>query len=223
MRTLTPYPGVIHVIYSKQTVLAKAFMRMQEFYESGIPGFKGKHFTRDEFKKAYAEMMGTGISYEEFTYYDDWGGFNVPGDVARKFMKLFTPDFMEKSLMKSIESHAPLNKPFYVIGTFESGGDSIIDHELSHAFWHLHDDYREMMQGLVEGLPVRFRARLRRELGSMGYCEDVLDDETAAYLSTSSVLELDELVNRTDIPWKHALAFQRAFRDYLESKSSDSQ
>tara|TARA_R110002094_G_scaffold214658_1_gene185187 strand:- start:7456 stop:8124 length:669 start_codon:yes stop_codon:yes gene_type:complete len=221
MKVLTPYPGVIHVIYSEQTILAKAFMRMQEFYESAIPGFKGRQFTRDEFKKAYAEMMGT----EEFTYYDDWGGFNVPGNVANKFMKLFTLDSMdEESLMKSIKQHTPWPpyKPFYVIGTFESGGDSIIDHELSHAFWHLHDDYREMMQGLVEGLPMRFRARLKRELGSMGYCEDVLDDETAAYLSTSSVLELDELVNRTDIPWKHALTFQRAFRDYLESKSSGS-
>ena len=222
MRTLTPYPGVIHVIYPKQTMLAKAFMRMQEFYESGIPGFKGQHFTRNEFKKAYAEMMGTGVSYEEFTYYDDWGGFNVPGDVADKFMKLFTPDFMEESLMDAIKQHAPLhNKPFYVIGTFESGGESIIDHELSHAFWHLHSEYRKMMQGMVESLPKTFRRTIRSHLTRMGYCEAVLDDETAAYLATSSVLELDDLVDQADIPWKHALTFQRTFRSYLENKSSD--
>jgi len=221
MQVLTPFPGVIHIVYPYQTILAKAFMRMQEFYESGIPGFKGQHFTRDEFKKAYAEMMGTGVGYEEFTYYDDWGGFNIPGDVADKFMKVFTPDFMEEGLMEAIKQHAPLHdKPFYVIGTFESGGESIIDHELSHAFWHLDSEYRERMRGLVERLPRGFRTRLRRELESMGYCEDVLDDETAAYLSTSTIIELDELVSRSDIPWQQVVTFQRVFRDYLESKPS---
>tara|TARA_R110002096_G_scaffold390110_2_gene584576 strand:+ start:521 stop:1192 length:672 start_codon:yes stop_codon:yes gene_type:complete len=222
MKVLTPYPGVVHVIYPKQTMLAKAFMRMQEFYESGIPGFKDKHFTRDEFKKAYAQMMGTGVSYEEFTYYDDWGGFNVPGDVADRFMWTFEPDFMEAGLVRTVKDHRPTDdKPYYVIGTFESGGDSIIDHELSHAFWHLHSDYRKMMQGMVESLPKTFRHTIRHHLLEMGYCESVLDDETAAYLATSTVLELDDLVDQADIPWKQALTFQRTFRSYLENKSSD--
>ena len=219
---LKPFPGIIHVVYPNQVILAKAFMRMQEYYESAIPGFKGEHFSRDQFKAAYAKMMGTGTSYEEFSYYDDWGGFNVPGDVADRFMWNFEPDFMETRLVKAIKDNKPKGDgSYYVIGTFHSGGDSIIDHELSHAFWHLHDEYREMMQKMVYGLPVTFRSRLRRELSKMGYCDEVLDDETAAYLSTSSVLELDDLVDQADIPWKHALTFQRTFRSYLENKSSD--
>ena len=74
---------------------------------------------------------------------------------------------------------------------------------------------------MVESLPKTFRHTIRHHLLEMGYCESVLDDETAAYLATSTVLELDDLVDQADIPWKQALTFQRTFRSYLENKSSD--
>lgn len=211
-----PFRGVIHVVYPNQTMLAKAFMRMQEFYESHLDDFKGRHFTRDEFKKAYAEFRGTGTGYGEFTYYDDWGGFNVPGDVANRFMRLFKPDFMEETLVRLIKKNRKPRGEYYVIGTHAKDPSATVDHELSHAFWHLHPEYREEQQSLVDGLPRRFYKQAKRALNSMGYCDEVIDDEITAYLSTGTLHETVDVMQTEQIPWKYMLEFQKIFVEHYK-------
>ena len=55
IKLVKPYPGVLHIIHPNQRMQAKSWMRVQEFYESPLSNedgpFRGRHFTRDEFKQ----------------------------------------------------------------------------------------------------------------------------------------------------------------------------
>lgn len=217
-----PFPGIIHLEFNCQLNLAKAFMRLQEFYESPLGDFRGRCFTRDEFKQAYAEFKGTGTGWGEFTYYSDWNGFNVPGDVADKFLEIFDIDFMEEYLVDTIREHRKPNGQYYVIGTHTKGVATVGDHELSHAFWYLDPDYRKSAQHLVDmWLPILFIALASNALKKMGYHEDVIDDEITAYLSTSTLVDMVETFDTEMIPWGVALKFQRHFADYLKNKEDE--
>lgn len=217
-----PFPGVLHLEFNSQLNLAKAFMRMQEFYESPLGDFRGRYFTRDEFKQAYAESKGTGTGWGEFTYYSDWNGFNVPGNVADKFLEIFNIDFMEQYLVDTIREHRDSYGQYYVIGTHTQGEATVIDHELSHAFWYLDPAYRKLAQHLADmELPIIFHALASNALKKMGYHEDVLDDEITAYLSTSTILDIVETFDTEQIPWDVALKFQRHFTDYLEAREDE--
>ncbi|MHA2063095.1 MAG: hypothetical protein ACXABY_01820 [Candidatus Thorarchaeota archaeon] len=216
-----PFPGIIHLEFNSQRKLAQAFMRIQEFYESPLGDFRGRFFTSDEFKQAYAEFKGG-----EFTYYTDWNGFNVPGDVADKFIKMFEADLEpwthEQQLVDAIKEHREPNGRYYVIGTHTQGVSTVGDHELSHAFWHLDLTYRESAQHLVEiELPVSFRALAGKALQKLGYHEDVLDDEITAYLSTSTLADMAKTFDTEMIPWNIALKFQQHFENYLEARHDE--
>ncbi len=217
----TPFPGVLHFVYPNQRMLAKSFMRVQEFYESPLGDFKGRFFTRDEFKTAYAKSNEDRYK-GEFTYYEDWNGFNVPGNVFDKFIELFKADFMEESLVEAVKRHKG-QEPYYVIGTHEgsSAMQGLIEHELSHAFWHLDEIYRREAMLLVLTLPALFRIAGNKALTDLGYCEEVLDDEMAAYLSTSTMAEIADRLDTEAIPWQYVLKFQQHFANYLEEKEDE--
>ena len=212
-KVLLPFSRVIHVVYPDQETLAKKFMRLQEFYESALPGFRGRHFTREEFKKAYAKDRGI----PRFTYYTDWAGFNVPGRVVNKFMKVFTPDPVECNLLKLIDENKPSRGRYYVIGTYHSDHPSTIEHELSHAFWELDSKYRSNAERLITSLPLDFYGRMIEVLREV-YCQEVLDDEVTAYLSTGTMTDLVRLMGDVDLPWHAILRFQQNFRDHILGK-----
>ena len=213
-KVLLPFPRVIHIVYPTQRTLANKFMRMQEFYESSLLGFRGQRFTRKEFKKAYMEDRGA----SRFTYHDDWGGFNVPGRVANKFMRMFTPDSVERDFLKLINKHKPTRGRYYVIGTYESDDSPTVSHELSHAFWELDPRYKANAMRFVKALPRKFYNDMLKQLRELGYCEEVLDDEVTAYLSTSTMPDLVDVLNERDLPWSLILQFQENFEDYLIGK-----
>lgn len=203
----------MHFVFPNQHALASAFMRVQEFYESPIEDFRGGHFTRAEFKEAYMADRDA----DEFTYYDDWSGFNVPGDVMDKFMRTFDIDLSEKFLMDTIAQHHSPHGQYYVIGTFEGGDGTTVDHELSHAFWYLHPHYRETAEHLIETrLAPHFKKKAGDAIAAMGYHEDVIDDEIVAYLSTSTLGDLVETLDTEKIPWKSVLKFQQHFVHHLK-------
>lgn len=216
-----PFPGVLHFIYPNQTMLCKGFMRLQEFYESPLENdngfFRGRFFSRDEFKEAYIKSTNTGIDFGEFSYYDDWNGFNIPGSVVDEFIKMFDPDLMEEYLIQAIKQFRG-TQPYYVIGTHYQGDVTTIEHELSHAFWHLDQDYRLGAFDIVCSLPTKFRTVGNKALSDMGYREGVFDDEITAYLSTSTMTNIVDIFDTEDIPWKHTLGFQQHFAAHLDTK-----
>lgn len=218
-----PFPGILHVIYPNNLMLGRGFMRVQEFYESPLGDFKGRYFTRDEFKEAYAKFKGTGTGWGEFTYHEDWVGFNVPGNVFDEFLKVFDFDIdtSEERLVEAIKRYRRMDGQYYVIGTVDQGHATTIEHELSHAFWYLDPNYRKRAIHLMSELPMVFDAMALGALTKMGYHHDVIDDEVTAYLSTSTMADMVDTFKTTDIPWKVALKFQQQFADYLEDKEDE--
>src|ERR1700760_4146537 len=82
--------GLYHILFENQYSCCSTFLRLQEYYESPIKGIRGNYFTLEQFMDAYAETKGN------FTYTLDWGGFNVPGHVIKKFFDLFGMNLLEK-------------------------------------------------------------------------------------------------------------------------------
>lgn len=71
------------LVFENQKELASTFVRFQEHYES--PEFAGKTFSLEEFKEWYIKNSEKGRETGEFTYYEDWSGFNIPSYVMRPF------------------------------------------------------------------------------------------------------------------------------------------
>ena len=75
--------NIFHISFSTQHELASTFLRFQEYYES--PKFRGKIFSFYEYKKWYTANSPKGKKTGKFTYYKDWGGFNIPSYVLKPF------------------------------------------------------------------------------------------------------------------------------------------
>lgn len=170
--------NIWYLLFENQYKLCSTLMRMQEFYESPLKNIRGKVFTLEQFMDSYAAFRG------DFSYTSDWGGFNVPGNVVRKFFEKFSHDLLlkEKVLKHAL---APLmkQKKFYVIAGYERG--KVFEHELAHAFYYLRPQYKKDMLKLEEKISKKKLATIHAKLKKLGYDESVYEDEVQAYLSTS--------------------------------------
>ncbi len=92
MKVKPIYPNLYLYTFPNQYELASTFIRLQEFYESPYKEIKGKYFTSENFMDLYAKDQKD----NKFTYFDDWNGFNIPGDIVLKFAQLFQNDLTKK-------------------------------------------------------------------------------------------------------------------------------
>ena len=170
--------GLIHVRFSDQKILALTFLRFAEHFEN--PKFKGKYFKREEFVDWYTATKG------EFTYHDDWDGFNIPSDILKPFFEgKFDPlSPEEKSFIGLFKER---RGAFYIIGTAESSKPSTFLHEFSHALFYLHTSYREAVIKILQTASTPDIAE--HLLTKLSYDQDVLQDEIHAYL----LFEMDYL------------------------------
>ena len=173
-------PRLFHAKFKGQRAMCSTFMRFQEYYESPNDKFRGHYFTKAQYAKWYAEQRG------EFSYYEDWGGFNVPNNIIEAFANgTFDPlSAREKNLLAVLSSFRPklFDKPFYLIATCGRAAD--IAHEVAHGLWYLNKDYKKEMECYLESFSPVFKRRFLRALGEGGYCADVLPDELQAYIIT---------------------------------------
>ena len=169
---------IYHVQMTSTKVLCKTFMRFQEHYES--PRFRDQVFTREQFKKWYA---GTRASLE-YTYEEDWAGFNIPSYILEPFYNgAFDPLLQcEKDLIKLFEDKKDEN--FYIIGSANGNLDTM-RHEIAHGLWYTVEEYYDKQLAIVKSIPMIKRVALKNMLLVMGYCDQVIDDETHAYLLTN--------------------------------------
>ena len=179
---INPYPKIYHLLFSNKYKLAMHFLRYQEFYESRSQ-FKGKFFTIIEFMEWYT------IIYSQksvFTYPDDWSGYNVPGHILVQFLdRTKIPDInpYDHYMLDLIEFIKTVEDgdQFYLIGTFTNGKQKTYDHELAHAFFYLHLDYRRKVIERLDKLNPNTRLAFHDKLRELCYCDEVLDDEMNAY------------------------------------------
>lgn len=165
----------IYLIESKtRQDLAATFIRFQEYYES--PVFKGRPFSVDEFASWYASKYGA------FSYCQDWAGFNIPSWVLGPFKN---GDFdplteKEKNLLNFFKN---IQCDFYVIGATRQDEEcaDTIKHEFAHGAFFMNHDYRI---DVINCLRAHKPHPIKFALKEIGYGDNVLEDETNAYLLT---------------------------------------
>src|ERR1043166_6690987 len=72
--------------------LSSTFLRIQEHYES--PHFHGRVFTLEQFMDWYAAKN----EKKEFSYFEDWDGFNVPSTAFQPFYDGRFDPLLEKEI-----------------------------------------------------------------------------------------------------------------------------
>jgi hypothetical protein len=167
--------------------LASTLLRFQEYYES--PKFKGKTFTLEEYKKWYTKNSPKGIKTGKFTYYNDWGGFNIPSHTLKPFYKgVFDPlTDAEKSVLKSFNKIR--NQKFYIIGVYGNVDKSILKHEIAHGMYYSNKKYREEVNNILKEIdPVAVNQIRKYFKKYSGYHKDVYMDEIHAYILTEESL-----------------------------------
>lgn len=222
-------PKVYHVRAESQYEITSTFMRLQEYYESPYSSIYNKYFTHEQYMDTCAH--GTSRSAQEdivFTYFDDWAGFNVPGNVFNRWVKKFSQHYLwekEQQLIDLVYDQLENKRSrFYVIGSYDDSEDGprVIDHELSHAWFYLDRKYKKKMLELVGKLSKSTYDTLKKSIMDEGYRESVIDDEIQAYLATNPMVTTKDMFPKGyNIPWDLVLEFQSVFHAAKEEKVLD--
>src|SRR5690606_21012077 len=122
------------------------FMRFQEMYESNSPRFRGKSFELIDYITWYTSKNDED---EKFTYFNDWGGFNLPLYIITEWNSKakdvnnydrFMMSIAEKILKDSGENErAP-----YLIGC-KTGCEATMSHEIAHGLYYTDHNYKNEM------------------------------------------------------------------------------
>jgi hypothetical protein len=182
-------PNVFAVIVKDHYHRAMLFCRVQEYYESPNPEFRGKNFSIWDYIEWYSRRNN-----DVFTYTYDWGGFNIPlktaWDCYEKLKETETPyDKVMDEIIRTIEmtmfnKKNTRNWNAYIIGADSTESDTF-EHEICHGLYATNKDYRELVDEVTIAIPLKDYQAFRKNLLKMGYNGIVIDDEIQAYLSTN--------------------------------------
>ena len=187
-------PRVILLKFESQYEIASTMMMLQEYYESPYDNVFRKIVSYEEYMETYAKDTGN------FTYFTDWSGFNIPGNIVRDYIvfKSLVEDYIwnkEKQLFEIIKPYIQkYNEDFYVIAIHK---ETDIKHELAHALYYLNKEYKERINKVINKRLKYFKDK-KKKLLKMGYRIDMIDDEQQAYfleakLSCSVPLKIFEM------------------------------
>jgi len=195
-----PGSKIICIVFDTQYELTSSFLRLQEFYECPDEEFRGKFFTHEQYMDYYATTHKG-----KFSYFEDWGGFNITDVAFKQFCALFLHNMWKKELMviNSINefiAEKDIKGSFYIIAYHKEDKreNEFIEHECAHAFWYLNSEYKKEMQKLLERLQRVYPKALnsmKKKLMKMGYSETVMEDELQAYISTTNRVRLHKDFN----------------------------
>jgi len=171
--------------FEEQYDLNMHFLRLQEFYESTNPLFRGRHFKILDYMRWYSLERDGAKGY--FSYHDDWAGFNVPSHVFDEVYRKSTPPDINDYDVTMTEIYETLlrregDDKFYVIGSVDLG--QVFDHEVAHALYYTSEEYKSEQLRNITMLPDAAVTGLRETLIKEGYIPQVIEDEIQAYLST---------------------------------------
>lgn len=182
MRLIKVTEKIPLIIFDTNKEAALTLCRFQEHYESPNVKFRESPFTLRQFKNWYIKENG------EFSYPEDWGGFNFPSSIVDKFKKgMFNPLFKrEENFIKSIKG---FKSPFYVIATFQEGNEDIelfLKHEIAHALFYTSPTYRKNALNIIKEFK-EWELNMLKSTLEHGYGENTIVDEIHAYLSTDDM------------------------------------
>lgn len=197
--------------------LAMHFCRVQEYYEN--PVWRNKIFTMFDFMEWYSKEKGEG----SFTYPSDWGGFNVPGRIVNKLYKtneIKIKDFNKYDQflfdIKTMINDDAKGNNWYLIGALETDKGTI-KHEIAHGLWATNRKYKKKMQELIDNLTEEQYDCLKKWLLEHMYCEQVVDDEIQAYLSTGLAPDMNATLRRERVLYrKMRKPFAKVFKEFYD-------
>jgi hypothetical protein len=177
-------PNVFAVIVKDHYHRAMLFLRVQEFYESPNPEFRGKNFNIWDYIEWYSRRNN-----DVFTYPFDWGGFNIPLEVAYNCYDTLTDSYTpyDEVMENIIHQIYELNSDGcngYIIGADSTESDTF-EHEICHGLYATNKQYKELVDEVTIAIPFKHYQTFRKNLLKMGYNGIVIDDEIQAYLSTN--------------------------------------
>lgn len=163
------FSQVYVALFNTSSDAARAFMRLQEHYESTNPQFRGQLFDKASYLRWYKKEFRS-------VYEDDWSGFNVPDWATKPFLtgQMGELDEFEKPLIEAISK---LKGKFYLIG-HALGDDRVEFHESLHGLFYVDEVYRSEATKIVGQFKF---AALKAHLSRIGYYDAVLVDECQAY------------------------------------------
>lgn len=173
--------NIFNLVFTNRRDMAATFVRFQEHYES--PSFRGKTFSKTQFKKWYRTQKNG-----KFSYYRDWSGFNIPSYVLNAFYEgsfRFKTD-REKALLDQFESLHRSGQKFYIVGTLE-GHTVAVNHEVAHGLYYINPDYKKAVDKILATVDL---TAFHKWISSIGYHDAVLDDEAHAFLATEGASRL---------------------------------
>lgn len=179
--------SIYHVSFPNQYLLTSTMLRFEEHYES--PKFKDKIFTLEEYADWYAEENGN------FTYYQDWNGFNIPGSYFDLFIEgRFNP--LTKKEEKFLgKLNAISEEKFYVIATAKDSRSLALEHEIVHGLFNLYPSYASdvLVDITIASTDGDYDTNdIQNALADVGYHYDVFRDELNAYALTGIVPFLED-------------------------------
>ena len=179
-------PKVFAVVVPDRYHRAMLFMRVQEYYESPNPKFRGKKsFNIWEYIEWYSRKNN-----DSFSYAAHWTGFNFPLEVALicydTLEDVYTPydDIMHKIAWDIYEMNKDSGKA-YVIGVADLTSTTF-QHELCHAYYHINKKYKKEMDAITKEIDPKIHKRMLKNLVNMGYTKKVFNDEIQAYTCMDS-------------------------------------
>ena len=208
-------PNVFAVIVKDHYHRAMLFCRVQEYYESPNPEFRGKNFRIWDYIEWYSREHN-----DVFTYTFDWGGFNIPLNVAEScYSKLlkkgeFTPYDLEMNyIVKTIRGMVGNGKA-YIIGADSTESDTF-DHEICHGLYATNKEYKALVDEITETIEWQDYLKFEGNLLDMGYTAAVIPDEIQAYLTTNyEYTKFSKGVSKKKCKAFHK-EYQKVFNKYL--------
>ena len=207
--------NVFAVIVKDHYHRAMLFCRVQEYYESPNPEFRGKNFSIWDYIEWYSREHG-----DVFTYTFDWGGFNIPLNVAEScYSKLlkkgeFTPYDLEMNyIVKTIRGMVGNGKA-YIIGA-PTTEDETFEHEVCHGLYATNKEYKALVDEITETIEWQDYLKFEGNLLDMGYTASVIPDEIQAYLTTNyEYTKFSKGVSKKKCKEFHK-QYQKVFNKYL--------
>lgn len=180
-------PNVFAVVVPDGYHRAMLFCRVQEYYESPNPQFRGKNFSIWDYIEWYSKEHNN-----TFTYTSDWSGFNIPlktaYDCYEKLREYETPyDTIMNSIVGTIElkmfhKKSTRNWNAYIIGAANTDGDTF-QHEVCHGLYATNKQYKQLVDEVTETIEWQDYLKFEKNLLDMGYTAGVVADEIQAYLT----------------------------------------
>ncbi len=212
-------PNVFAVVVPDHYHRAMLFCRVQEYYESPNPEFRGKNFSIWDYIEWYSREHR-----DVFTYTFDWGGFNIPlktaWDCYEKLREHESPyDEVMESIIRTIElkmfyKKNTRNWNAYIIGADSTESDTF-EHEICHGLYATNKEYKLLVDEVTETISTKDYLTFKNNLIKMGYTNGVIDDEIQAYLSTNyEYTKFSKGVSKKVCKQLHK-EYQKVFNKYL--------